>query len=417
MGELMPNGVSSNVRAGVPIVVTEGRGGELFDVDGNRYIDYMVGFGAAMLGHGHRAVTEAVQKVVGRGASFALSTELEGRLCEKIIDLCPSVEMVRLCNSGTDAGVTAHRIALAWTGRTRVVRIQGDYNGGHDPFMFDITGQDPRGFGAPTAASRGLLPGVGEHVVTVPFNDLSAIASAFETADGGIAAVFLEPVLGNAAAIMPLPGYLEGVRALCTRHGALLVFDEVKTGFRVHPGGAQALFGVEPDLTMLGKAMGNGLPIAAIGGKRRYMELLCLGGVHHCGTYYGNLVCVAAANAVLDLLPELDYQGTMRRGESLARELCRVIHTELGVSARWQGVGTMFGITLGERSPADYTEWWNNTDHRQWEAVALLMRDMGVLTDAMIGLWFVTFAHTDAHLEETLEICRQALRRHAGSRR
>ena len=410
MSQIVPGGASSNARCGIPIAAVKGRGSELIDMDGNRYIDYILGFGPILLGHAHPKVAQAVSDAVQSGTTFAMSNELELRAAQKIVALCPSVEMVRFCNSGTDAAVTAYRIACSYTGKSMVIKIEGDYNGSLDVLLYDAPGSDASQLGnRPLPASTGISQLASENVITVPFNNATALKSILEKNREKIAAVFMEPILGNTAAIMPLPGYLQAVRHLCYEYGVILVFDEVKTGFRVALGGAQEHFGVYSDLTMLGKAVANGLPLAAIGGKRELMELIFPGGVHHCGTYFGNLPCVAAADAVLSILENVDYLGLKNRGERLASGICNLLAAE-GIPAHWHGIGSMFGITIGTERPCDYRSWWLHTDRQFWMQVANQLREYGVLTDGFIGLFFLSFAHTDEDVNKTLIACEKAIR-------
>jgi glutamate-1-semialdehyde 2,1-aminomutase len=416
MSELVPGGASSNARCGSPIAIARGEGAELIDLDGNRYIDYVLGFGPVLLGHGHPPVTEAVARAVRDGTTFAFSQELEYAVAQGITRLYPSVEMVRLCNSGTDAATTCYRIAAAHTGAHKLVKIEGDYNGGFDLLLCDIPGVEAERLGSgPNVAGRGVLPATADLVVTVAFNNADALESVLRRYAGQVAAVFMEPILGNTAAIMPEPGYLEAVRSLCDRFNVVLVFDEVKTGFRVARGGAQELLRVNSDLTMLGKALGNGMPIAAVGGKRHLMELVRPGGVHHCGTYFGNLPCTAAAQAVLAALDAADYGAARHRGERLAAGICSLLR-QADIPAHWHGVGTMFGITIGEKRPTDYRTWWLDTQRRTWMQIAAELRSLGVLTDGFIGLSFVSFAHTDNHIDATLAACKEAIRRFKSKR-
>ena len=407
--QIVPGGASSNVRTRNTIAVSQGIGAELIDLDGNRYIDYILGFGPILLGHGHSFVTESVAQAIGGGTTFAFTTESEFRVCKQIVSISPSVEMVRLCNSGTDASITAYRIACMYTGASIAVKIQGDYNGGFDILAHDVPGVDGSSFDkGPTPVGQGFFRGSDKMVITVPFNDAGSLEKVFRNKKGKIAAVFMEPILGNVAAIMPQPGYLEAVRSLCTEYGVVLIFDEVKTGFRVGLAGAQGFFKVHSDLTMYGKAIANGLPLAAIGGKRELMELIAVGKVFHCGTYYGNLASTAAAEAVLSTLSSADYDSLMQRGEKLAQGICKRLAAE-GIPAQWNGVGTMFGITIGPERPTDYRGWWLKTGRQLWMNISTIMRYQGILSDDYIGLFFLSFAHTDEHIEQTLNGCEEAI--------
>jgi glutamate-1-semialdehyde 2,1-aminomutase len=410
MKRLVPGGASSNARCGNTIAVSKGYGAEIVDLDGNHYIDYILGFGPILLGHGNQQVAETVYHAIKNGTTFAFSHELEYKVAEKIISLYPSIEMIRFCNSGTDAATTAYRIAKTKTGRSGIIKIEGDYNGGFDMLMYDIPGVEVINLDkGPTAGSNGLLNCDNNLVMTVPFNDSDILAETLKKHHKDIAAMFMEPILGNTAAIMPLPGYLEKVRLLCDEFEVILVFDEIKTGFRVAKGGAQEYFSVKSDLTLLGKAIANGLPLAAIGGKRSLMELVAPGVVHHCGTYFGNLPCIAAADAVLSELHKADYNSLMKRGKRLAEGICELLR-QAGVIAHWHGVGSMFGITIGPESPNDYRNWWLKTNRAFWIKVGQCLREHGILTDGFIGLFFLSFAHSDRHIEKTLNACQIAIK-------
>ncbi len=409
--KVMPGGANSNVRCRNVMGVSHGAGAELVDLDGNAYIDYVLGFGPILLGHAHHGVKQAVARAMEKGTTFSYTTESEYNLCGEIVSLCPSVEMVRLCNSGTDAAVSAFRIASTYTGGKKAVKIQGDYNGGFDLLAFDVPGVDASGFRrGPKPVGTGFLEGVQDLIHTIPFNNADELERVFKQNRNEIAAVFMEPVLGNVASIMPLSGYLKMVKEMCAHYGAVLVFDEVKTGFRVALGGAQELFDIHADISMFGKAIANGLPLAAVGGKKELMELAAPEKAFHCGSYYGNLPVAEAAIAVLSNLKKKDYHSINRLGAKLARGVCRILEKN-GVPARWQGPGAMFGVTIGDEAPVDYTSWWLNTDRRKWMSVSSRMRDMGVLSDDFIGLFFLSFAHTDAHIQKTLEICETAVKR------
>lgn len=409
ISKIVPGGASSNVRTRNSIAVSHGKGAELFDLDGNRYIDYVLGFGTAILGHSNEAVNQFVSKSIRKGTSFAYTTESEYNVCKKIVKISPSVEMVRLCNSGTEAAITAFRIARTVTGGSIVVKIQGDYNGGFDVLAHDVPGVDGDNLAnGPSPIGTGFFKDVGKSIITIPFNDIDILENILSTRKNEIAAVFMEPILGNVAAIMPREGYLKAVREICTHYGVILVFDEVKTGFRVSLRGAQGFFGINSDLTMYGKALANGFPIAAIGGKKELMELIRPGKVFHCGTYYGNLASTSAAEAVLSVLSKADYISILKRGERLAQGICDRL-MKVGISAQWNGVGTMFGITIGEYKPVDYKTWWQRTDRKLWISISEIMRNLGVLSDDFIGIFFLSFAHTDKHVDQTLRILARAL--------
>ncbi len=294
---LMPGGVNSPVRAfcgvgGSPLFVVRGEGAYLFDADGNRYVDFVLSWGPLILGHAHPTVVEAIQQQAARGTSFGAPTEAEIALAQAVVDLVPSVEMVRFVNSGTEATMSALRLARAYTGRSKIVKFEGCYHG-HADMLLVQAGSGVATLGLPD--SPGVPPGATRDTLSAPYNDLDAVRVLFEQFPGEIAAVIVEPVAGNMGVVPPADGFLQGLRDLTAAHGALLIFDEVMTGFRVALGGAQAAYGVLPDLTALGKVIGGGLPVGAYGGRREIMEQVAPAGpVYQAGTLSGNPLAMAA---------------------------------------------------------------------------------------------------------------------------
>jgi len=312
---LIPGGVDSPVRAfgavgGTPIFAERGEGPYLIDVDGNRYVDVVQSWGALLFGHACPEIVEAAAAAARRGTSFGVPTEAELELAQRIVDAMPSVDEVRLVNSGTEASMSAVRLARGFTGRDLIVKFQGCYHGHSDPLLAKGAGSGLATLGLPS--SPGVTAGSARDTVTSPFNDLDALTTLFAEAEGQIAVVIVEPVAANMGVIPPKPGFLQGLRDLCDAHDALLLFDEVITGFRIAYGGAQSYFGVTPDLTALGKVMGGGFPCAAFGGRRDVMEHLApVGPVYQAGTLSGNPVAVAAGIAALDLARERDPYGAL----------------------------------------------------------------------------------------------------------
>src|SRR5690625_2338726 len=303
--EVIPGGVNSPVRAfrsvgGTPVFFERGEGPYLFDVDGRRYVDYVNTWGPAVLGHAHPEVVAAVQKAAASGLSFGAPTEVETRMAETVRELLPSVERVRMVNSGTEATMSALRVARGYTGRDKILKFEGCYHGHADPLLVKagsgaLTLGVPSSAGVPAAATADTL--------TATFNDLASVEAAFTQNEGQIAAVIVEPVAGNMNCIPPRQGFLEGLRELCDQHGAVLIFDEVMTGFRVALGGAQQRYGVRPDMTCLGKVIGGGMPVGAFGGRREIMDQLApLGPVYQAGTLSGNPLAMSAGLATLDAL-------------------------------------------------------------------------------------------------------------------
>ena len=342
---LMPGGVSSPVRAfdavgGSPRVIERGSGASITDVDGNTLLDLVLSWGPLIAGHAHPRIVEAVSAVMARGSSFGAPCEVEIRLAERIVATMPAVEMLRFVSSGTEAVMSAVRLARAATGRRGIVKFTGCYHGHSDALLASA------GSGVATLSlpdSPGVSPAVVADTHLAAYNDLDAVAELFRAQGDQIAAVLVEPVAGNMGVVPPLPGFLEGLRQLTAEHGALLVFDEVMSGWRVHPGGAQALYGIAPDLTTMGKVMGGGLPAAAYGGRRELMELVApQGTVYQAGTLSGNPVAMAAGLANLELISEA---GAWARAEAWARDAATILESaaaEHGVPLTVQRVGTMF---------------------------------------------------------------------------
>ena len=413
---VMPGGVSSPVRAftgvgGEPLFVRSARGAYMEGEDGRRYLDYVGAYGPHILGHGHPDVVAAVREAAERGTAFGAPTVAEAELAEVIVSALPSVDMVRLVNSGTEATMSALRLARAATGRNRFVKFDGCYHGHGDAFLV-AAGSGAATIGHPS--SPGVPEAVTADTLVAPFNDLVAVRELFSRHGAEIAAVFVEPYAGNMSLVPPDEGFLEGLRELCDEAGALLVFDEVMTGFRVAWGGVQTLprHGVRPDLTTLGKVIGGGLPLAAFGGPGELMERLApTGPVYQAGTLSGNPLAVAAGLAALRVLRADDgavYRRLEESGAALAEALAGAAR-DAGVPCTVQRCGSMVGVFFtaeAVRSKADV----DASDRELYRRVFHRMLEAGVhLPPSPYETFFVSAAHGDAEIEATVEAFRRAL--------
>ena len=401
----IPAGVNSPVRAfrsvgGTPRFFTRGDGAYLWDADGKRYIDYVGSWGPAIIGHAHPEVIRAVQETAARGLSFGAPTELEIELAEMLVRRMPSLELVRLVSSGTEATMSALRLARGYTSRSKIVKFEGCYHG-HGDSLLVKAGSGALTFGQPSSA--GVPSAIANETIVLPYNDLAALDVAFEKEGDEIAGIIGEPVAGNMNLVMPAAGFLERLRALCDRHGAVLIFDEVMTGFRVHRGGAQALFDVVPDLTTLGKIIGGGMPVGAFGGKRAIMERIApLGPVYQAGTLSGNPVAVAAGLATLALTDAPGfYDGLTRATRSLTDGLA-VAAKEAGVPFCAQAAGGMFGLYFAPEAPTSYDR-VIACDKERFTRFFHAMLGAGVyLAPSAFEAGFVSAAHSDADIAATI---------------
>ncbi len=412
-GAVIPGGVNSPVRAfnavgGNPVFMRRGEGAWLIDVDGNRYIDYVGAFGPTIVGHGHPQVLEAVREAVANGLSFGASTELEVELAEQVCALLPSVELVRMVNSGTEATMSAIRLARGFTGRDLIVKFTGCYHGHVDALLVSA-GSGALTLGVPSS------PGVPEEVVrqtlTLTYNDADAVRAAFAEHGERIACIIVEPVAGNMNCVPPAPGFLPALREVCDRHGALLIFDEVMTGFRVALGGAQGLYGVRPDLTTLGKVIGGGMPVGAFGGRRDVMSHIApLGPVYQAGTLSGNPVTMAAGLATLKLIRE---PGFYERLEASTEALCRGVEqaaAQAGVAFSTNRVGAMFGWFFGAGPIAGLRD-VEACDAQRFARFFRAMLAAGVyLAPSSFEAGFVSSAHDDSVVARTVDAAREAFR-------
>jgi glutamate-1-semialdehyde 2,1-aminomutase len=409
--KLMPGGVSSPVRAfravgGTPRVISAARGCQLTDVDGNTYIDYLGAWGPMILGHAHPTVVEAIAAAGARGAAFGTSVPDELELARLIGSRMPSLEMVRFVNSGTEAVMSAIRLARAVTGRRTIIKFAGCYHGHADSFLVQA-GSGVATLGLPD--SPGVPAEATRFTHSATYNDLDSVGSCFATAGDDVAAVVVEPVAGNMGVVPPAAGFLEGLRDLTRKHGALLIFDEVMTGFRVAPGGAQERFGVHPDLTTLGKVIGGGLPVGAYGGSRQLMmQVAPQGSVYQAGTMSGNPVVMAAGAATLAALDGSSYAMLEQRASRLAVGLETAL-ARAGITGCVQRVGSMLTLFFGVERVTNFAE-AQSADHQQFARFFHGMLERGVhLPPSGYEAWFVSLAHDEAAIEHTLTAAKTVL--------
>lgn len=409
--ELFPGGVNSPVRAfagvgGEPFVVARGAGARIWDVDGNSYIDYVLSWGPLVLGHAPPVVLDALREAMADGTSFGIPTALEVELGEMIRDRMPHVEMLRFVSSGTEATMSAVRVARAHTGRDRILKFDGCYHGHADAFLVRA-GSGVATLGLPN--SPGVPAAVAALTVTAAFNDLEA-AAALARADGGVAAIIVEPVVGNAGFIGPDPAFLPGLRALADETGALLIFDEVMTGFRIAPGGARERFGVRADLTTLGKVIGGGLPVAAYGGRRDLMtQVAPAGPVYQAGTLSGNPLAMAAGLATLRALTPALHDRIAARTTTLVSEL-RTVAARLDVPVTAESAGTMWGLFFRAEPVRSFAD-ARRSDIDRYRRVFHALRERGVyIAPSPFEAAFCSAAHGPDEIAETIDHFDAALR-------
>jgi len=409
--KLIPGGVNSPVRAfgavgGTPRFFARAAGAHLWDVDGKRYVDYVGSWGPMVAGHGHPAVVAAVQAAAANALSYGAPTQAEVELAETLCRLVPSLESVRLVSSGTEATMTAIRLARGFTGRSTIVKFEGCYHGHADALLVKA-GSGALTFGNPSSA--GVPAEVVAHTAVLSYNDIPGMKKFFSQNGKSVAAVIVEPVAGNMNLVLPAPGFLEALREECTRHGALLILDEVMTGFRVALGGAQARFGIRPDLTTLGKVIGGGLPVGALGGRRDIMDKLApLGPVYQAGTLSGNPVAVAAGMATLKLVEQPDFQEKIESTTRLLVEGLAAAAKKAGVVFSAQAIGSMFGLYFRASVPGNFAEVMQ-CDKERFNRFFHAMLERGVyLAPSAYEAGFVSAAHGSAEIEATLAAARGA---------
>lgn len=401
----IPGGVNSPARAfggvgGEPLIMARGDGPYLWDIDGNRLIDYIGSWGPHILGHRHPAVIAAIQEALQYGTSFGAPTQLETEMAELVIDAVPSIEMVRMVNSGTEATMSAIRLARGFTGRNLIIKFAGCYHGHVDSLLVKA-GSAATTLGTPS--SPGVPPGCTADTLCLEFNDINELTEVFQKRGSDIACVILEPVVGNMGCVLPAPGFLETTRDLCTKHGSVLIFDEVMTGFRVAFGGAQGLFGIKPDLTTLGKIIGGGMPVGAYGGRADIMRKISpLGPVYQAGTLSGNPVAMACGIATLKLLKATNpYPALEAKTKRLVAGLTAAA-TAAGIPHTTAQVGSMFTLFFNTEPVTNYTI-ASRSDTKRFAKYFWGMIDRGVyLPCSQYEANFVSSAHSDADIDATI---------------
>ncbi|AKM19936.1 glutamate-1-semialdehyde 2,1-aminomutase [Geobacillus stearothermophilus] len=415
--KLMPGGVNSPVRAFksvgmTPIFMARGQGSKIYDIDGNEYIDYVLSWGPLILGHAHPHVVEALKRVAEQGTSFGAPTLLENELAKLVIERVPSVEIVRMVNSGTEATMSALRLARGYTKRNKIIKFEGSYHGHGDSLLIKA-GSGVATLGLPD--SPGVPESVAQHTITVPYNDLDSVRYAFERFGEDIAAVIVEPVAGNMGVVPPVPGFLEGLRDVTKQYGALLIFDEVMTGFRVDYHCAQGYYGVEPDLTCLGKVIGGGLPVGAYGGKAEIMELVAPSGpVYQAGTLSGNpLAMIAGYETLRQLTPET-YEEFKRKAARLEEGL-RQAAEKYDIPHTINRAGSMIGLFFTNEPVVNY-ETAKTSDLELFAAYYREMANEGIfLPPSQFEGLFLSTAHSDEDIEYTIAAAERVFARLRGA--
>jgi glutamate-1-semialdehyde 2,1-aminomutase len=407
---LMPGGVNSPVRAFKsvdmdPIFMERGKGSKMYDIDGNEYIDYVLSWGPLILGHTNDRVVESLKKVAESGTSFGTSTLIENELAKLVMDRVPSIEMIRMVSSGTEATMSALRLARGITGRDKILKFEGSYHGHGDSLLIKA-GSGVATLGLPD--SPGVPEGIAKNTITVAYNDLAATKYAFEQFGEDIACIIVEPVAGNMGVVPPQPGFLEGLREVTTQYGALLIFDEVMTGFRVDYNCAQGYFGIVPDLTCLGKVIGGGLPVGAFGGKREFMERIAPSGtIYQAGTLSGNPLAMTAGLETLSQLTPESYDEFTRKGDMLEKGIGAAAE-KYGVPHTFNRAGSMIGLFFTNEDVVNY-DTAKTSDLEFFASYYREMANQGIyLPPSQFEGLFLSTAHSDEDIEKTIEAAEQA---------
>jgi glutamate-1-semialdehyde 2,1-aminomutase len=412
--KVMPGGVNSPVRAfravgSNPIFIEKAKGSKIYDVDGNVYIDYVLSWGPMILGHAHPKVINALKKAIEKGTSYGAPTSLEIELAELVLKVYPSMDKVRMVNSGTEATMSAIRVARGFTGRDKVIKFEGCYHGHADGLLVKA-GSGATTFGVPD--SPGVPGSYAKNTVTLPFNDINAIKTTVRKEWKSIACVIIEPVVGNIGCVLPTPGFLESLRKLTKDYGIVLIFDEVMTGFRVAYGGAQAYYGISPDMTCLGKVIGGGLPVGAYGGKKEIMSMVSPEGpVYQAGTLSGNPLAMTAG---IETLRILSKPGIYKRLENLASLLERGLikaASKAGVKTKFYRAGTMFCNYFTATNVVDYKT-AKKSDTSRFSRFFLKMLKKGInMAPSQFEAGFISLAHTENDIEKTVRAAHESLKR------
>ena len=412
--EHIPGGVNSPVRAfrgvgGDPVFFANGEGPYLFDVDGKRYIDYVASWGPMIAGHAHPEVIRAVQEAASQGLGYGAPTEIETRMANRLCAMVPSMDMVRMVNSGTEATMSAIRLARGFTGRDRIVKFEGCYHG-HSDALLVKAGSGTLTLGVPT--SPGVPASVAEHTTTLTYNDIDGNTQAFDEIGNETACIIVEPVAGNMNCIPPVPGFLEGLRSLCDAHGSVLIFDEVMTGFRVAAGGAQAHYSITPDLTTLGKVIGGGLPVGAFGGRRDIMEQIApLGPVYQAGTLSGNPVALAAGLATLEQVAADGFHAQLDTSAKRLVSGLQQLADDAGIPFTTNQIGGMFGCFFSTDETITRFDQVMRCNPENFQKFYHGMLKAGVyLAPSAYETGFISSTHTDAVIDATLEAAAQTFK-------
>ncbi|MDQ7786667.1 MAG: glutamate-1-semialdehyde 2,1-aminomutase [Thermodesulfovibrionales bacterium] len=410
--KLIPGGVNSPVRAfravgGNPVFVTRGQGSKIYDVDGNRYIDYVLSWGPLILGHAHPKVLSALRKALDKGTSYGAPTSLEIELAELVLKAYPSMDKVRMVNSGTEATMSAIRVARGFTGRDKIIKFEGCYHGHADGLLVKA-GSGATTFGVPD--SPGVPRSYAKNTITVPFNDISACKKVIRNNWKSLACVILEPVVGNIGCVLPKPGFLETLRKLTKAHGIVLIFDEVMTGFRVTYGGAQAYYGISPDMTCLGKVIGGGLPVGAYGGKKEIMAMVSPEGpVYQAGTLSGNPLAMTAGIETLKILSKKDTYTKLEQKASFLEKGLIDAAKRAGVKTRFYRAGTMFCTYFTDTPVVDY-QTAKISDTARFAKFFLSMLKKGVyIAPSQFEAGFISLAHSVNDIEKTIRAAYESL--------